>query len=464
MQKSATWNGKPRTAPATGLCRPLELLGAAVLVIITYSCTRFVLEIPRQACQCGQNSRLILPQERGGYGEDRRLVEISGHELWWPERGYGVQLNLRIYVYDVEEIEGLRELVSGRDHSIAASSCMKGQWGTQVKIHKFLMESRYRTLNKSQADFFFVPAYVKCVRMFGGLKEREVNDHFLKILKQMPYFHRSGGRDHIFVFPSGSGAHLVKDWPIFLNRSIFLTPEGDRTDKKEFSSFNTWKDIIIPGNVDTKNHFAKLAPLALSERKYVANYLGRAQGKKGRLQLLELAKQFPSELDAPELAFQGPAKLERIDYYKRLRTAKFCLAPRGESSWTLRFYEAFFVECVPVILSDEVELPYQNVLDYSEFSIKWPSSRINEELLAYLRSIPEYEIERMLARGRTVRCLFTYAPDSGGCTAMTGILWELQRKVRTFHQYHHSFWLHNASLVNQDLVKFLDWIPPFPVP
>jgi hypothetical protein len=41
-----------------------------------------------------------------------------------------------------------------------------------------------------------------------------------------------------------------------------------------------------------------------------------------------------------------------------------------------------------VILSDEVELPYQNVLDYSEFSIKWPSSRINEELLAYLRSIP----------------------------------------------------------------------------
>jgi hypothetical protein len=62
------------------------------------------------------------------------LVEISGHELWWPERGYGVQLNLRIYVYDVEEIEGLRELVSGRDHSIAASSCMKGQWGTQVSI------------------------------------------------------------------------------------------------------------------------------------------------------------------------------------------------------------------------------------------------------------------------------------------------------------------------------------------
>lgn len=72
--------------------------------------------------------------------------------------------------------------------------------------------------------------------------------------------------------------------------------QGDRTDKKGFSSFNTWKDIIIPGNVGTKNHIAKVSPLALSQRKYVANYLGRAQEKKGRLQLIELAKRFPSEV------------------------------------------------------------------------------------------------------------------------------------------------------------------------
>lgn len=42
---------------------------------------------------------------------------------------------------------------------------------------------------------------------------------------------------------------------------------------------------------------------------------------------------------------------------------------------------------MPVILSDEVELPFQNVIDYSEISIKWPSSRIGPELLEYLESI-----------------------------------------------------------------------------
>lgn len=170
--KSTTWNGKPRTSSAGALCRPVEVVGAAVLVILTCSCirltltftyrtflsvqhgrsfscnpswwvmlwlwrtsgTRFVLETPRQACECGRISRSESPLDRGGYGEERSMVEILGQEVRWPERGYGAKLSLRIYVYDVEEIEGLRELLSGRDLSIASSACVKGQWGTQVWI------------------------------------------------------------------------------------------------------------------------------------------------------------------------------------------------------------------------------------------------------------------------------------------------------------------------------------------
>ncbi|XP_068656981.1 uncharacterized protein [Aristolochia californica] len=183
---------------------------------------------------------------------------------------------------------------------------------------------------------------------------------------------------------------------------------GDRTDKRDSSAFNTWKDIIITGNVDDGmtqlygNPVVK--PLPLSKRKYLANFLGHAQGKVGRLQLVELAKQFPDKaidpnelsggqtvlapggsfllflgilfrvlgihLESPELKLSGPDKLGQSEYFQHLRNAKFCLAPRGESSWTLCFYESFFVECVPVILSDQVELPFQNVIDYTQISIK----------------------------------------------------------------------------------------------
>lgn len=358
-------------------------------------------------------------------------------------------------------------MLYGRDGKISPESCLKGQWGTQVKIHRLLLKSRFRTLKKAEADLFFVPSYVKCVRMLGGLNDKEINQIYVKVLSQMPYFRLSGGRDHIFVFPSGAGAHLFKSWATYINRSIILTPEGDRTDKRDTSAFNTWKDIIIPGNVDdsmTTNGVRLVEPLPLLKRKFLANYLGRAQGKLGRLQLIDLAKQFPDKLESPELKFSGPDKLGRTDYFLHLRNAKFCLAPRGESSWTLRFYESFFVECVPVLLSDHAELPFQNVVDYSQISIKWPSSRIGTQLLDYLESIPDKRIEEMVARGRQLRCLWVYGPDSEPCSAFSGILWELQRKTRGFHQSPETFWLHNGSIVNRDLIEFHKWKPPMPLP
>ncbi|KAL4272160.1 hypothetical protein GQ457_13G022240 [Hibiscus cannabinus] len=390
----------------------------------------------------------------------------SGH-LLWPERGYGSHLSLKIYVYDENEIDGLKHLLYGRDGSISTNACLKGQWASQVKIHRLLLESRFRTRKKEEADLFFVPAYVKCVRMMGGLNDKEINQTYVKVLSQMPYFRRSGGRDHIFVFPSGAGAHLFRSWATYINRSIILTPEGDRTDKRDVSAFSTWKDIIIPGNIDdgmTKAGPTIFQPWPLSKRRYLANYLGRAQKKVGRLKLIELAKEYPDKLECPELQFSGPNKLGRLEYFQHLGNAKFCLAPRGESSWTLRFYEAFFVECVPVILSDQVELPFQNVIDYTQISIKWPSTSIGPELLDYLASIPDEVIEQIIARGRQVRCLWVYALDSEPCSTMRALMWELQRKVRQFHQSAETFWLHNGTVVNRDFVEFANWKPPMPLP
>ncbi|KAG6509373.1 hypothetical protein ZIOFF_027360 [Zingiber officinale] len=499
----------------TVLCGRSHKIGAIVLVVATFLVTR---ALDRLSCDFPSPSSAASPA----------LFDRSSGYLSWPERSYGSRLDLKIYVYEEQEIDGLRELMRGRDGRIPPDACLKGQWGTQlaksgwleflstvsgsrwwlgaqvelcieeVKIHQLLLKSRFRTLNKEEADLFFVPSYVKCVRMMGGLSDKEINKTYVKILSQMPHFRYSGGRDHIFVFPSGAGAHLFRSWATFLNRSIILTPEvlflvlficisnrdkkdekcfslicsfvfnGDRTDKRDVTAFNTWKDIIIPGNVDdgmTKLHGPNVVqPIPLSKRNYLANFLGRAQGKVGRLQLVELAKQYPDKLESPELHLTGPNKLGRTEYFNHLRNAKFCLAPRGESSWTLRFYESFFVECVPVIISDQVELPFQNVIDYTQISIKWPSTRISTQLFEYLESIPDEVIETMIARGRQVRCLWVYTSEAEPCSAMIGIMWELQRKVRRFHQSAETFWLHNGSVVNRDLVEFHRWRTPVPLP
>ena len=54
-----------------------------------------------------------------------------------------------------------------------------------------------------------------------------------------------------------------------------------------------------PENVDdrmTKIGDTLVWPLPLSKRRYLANYLGHAQEKVGRLQLIKLAKQFPDKV------------------------------------------------------------------------------------------------------------------------------------------------------------------------
>ncbi|XP_059630564.1 probable glycosyltransferase At5g25310 [Cornus florida] len=443
-------------------CTRTHQIGALALIATTFFITRLFDQSSLASCNYSSSFNGQTRSQIGVVRFDNNEGSIS-----WPERGFGSHLSLKIYVYDELEIDGLKTLMYGRDGKISADSCIKGQWGTQVKIHRMLLHSRFRTRKKEEADLFFVPTYVKCVRMMGGLNDKEINQTYVKVLSQMPYFRLSGGRNHIFVFPSGAGAHLFRSWSTYMNRSIILTPEGDRTDKRDTSAFNTWKDIIIPGNVDDgmTTHGARLVqPLPLSKRKYLANFLGRAQGKVGRLQLVELAKQFPEKLESPELKFSGPNKLGKVEYFQHLRNAKFCLAPRGESSWTLRFYESFFVECVPVIISDHAELPFQNVIEYTQISIKWPWNRIGPQLLEYLESIPDEDIERMIAHGRQVRCLWVYAPESEPCSAFNGIMWELQRKVRQFHQSSETFWLHNGSTVNRNLVEFNQWKPPTPLP
>ncbi|KAJ0085646.1 hypothetical protein Patl1_08160 [Pistacia atlantica] len=401
----------------------------------------------------------------------KNLLRIShnGGSLSWPQRGYGSQLSLKIYIYDENEIDGLKSLLYGRDGTISADSCVKGQWGTQVKIHRLLLQSRFRTRKKEEADLFFVPAYVKCVRMMGGLNDKEINQTYVKVLSQMPYFRRSGGRDHIFVFPSGAGAHLFRSWARYINRSIILTPEGDRTDKRDTSAFNTWKDIIIPGNVDdgmTKHGPTLVQPLPLSKRKYLANYLGRAQGKAGRLQLIELANQYPDKLESPDLKFKGLRKTGKDGLFSTPAQCQVLSC----STWGVIMDTSIMgmvsseQECVPVILSDEAEFPFQNVIDYTQISIKLPSTYIGPQLLDYLASIPDEDIERMIAHGRQIRCLWVYAPESEPCSAMQGILWELQRKVRQFHLSAETFWLHNGSIVNRDLVEFTNWKLPLPLP
>ncbi|KAG5522693.1 hypothetical protein RHGRI_034735 [Rhododendron griersonianum] len=83
-----------------------------------------------------------------------------------------------------------------------------------------------------------------------------------------------------------------------------------------------------------------------------------------------------------------------------MRLSKFCLHPAGDTPSSCRLFDAVVTNCVLVIVSDQIELPYEDKLDYTQFSVffsvkealelrQFPKDR-SLEMWRQLKSIPNH--------------------------------------------------------------------------
>ena len=128
------------------------------------------------------------------------------------------------------------------------------------------------------------------------------------------------------------------------------------------------------------------------------------------------------------------------DYLERMGDAIFCLVPVGTSPWTNHLYESFFAGCIPVIISDLYEMPFQEFLDWSEFSIKWPESMADHRLYDHLISYNMVQLEDMQKRVREVECWFNYYSKDPNCSPFLGILRQLEIRKQRFPSYSGKWW------------------------
>ena len=120
--KPRIFSAHPHNTP----CTRTHQIGALVLITATFFFTRlFDQSFPPSPCNLNhdhslQNVNLHVTKSNGG------------GQLLWPEQGYGSHLSLNIYVYDENKIDGLKDLLYGRDGTVSTNACLKGQWGSQV--------------------------------------------------------------------------------------------------------------------------------------------------------------------------------------------------------------------------------------------------------------------------------------------------------------------------------------------
>lgn len=117
-----------------------------------------------------------------------------------------------------------------------------------------------------------------------------------------------------------------------------------------------------------------------------------------------------------------------------MRTSEFCLHPAGDTPTSCRLFDAIQSLCIPVIVSDNIELPFEGMVDYSEFSVFVAVSDALRPnwLVGYLRNYSDKQKDRLRKNMAKVQQIFEYEnafPGGVGPTPLGGAVNHIWKKV-----------------------------------
>jgi Exostosin family len=127
------------------------------------------------------------------------------------------------------------------------------------------------------------------------------------------------------------------------------------------------------------------------------------------------------------------------NYVERLMDSTYCLCPEGWHAWTPRPTEAVLLNCIPVILSDRVQLPFEEHIDWDQFAVRVRPDQVSE-LKKLLMAIDHAEVVRRRQAMERVWQHFVYDEQLGGIASQS-ILDRLSTR-RTRNSIHRK-WLEN---------------------
>lgn len=123
---------------------------------------------------------------------------------------------------------------------------------------------------------------------------------------------------------------------------------------------------------------------------------------------------------------------QKMSYIQHMKSSKYCVCPMGFEVNSPRIVEAIYYECVPVIIADNFVLPFNEVLEWSAFSVLVAEKDI-PRLKEILLSIP---IRKYLTMQNNVKMVQKH------------FLWNPRPiKYDLFHMILHSIWFNKLSQI-----------------
>ncbi|CAM6046645.1 unnamed protein product [Sphagnum compactum] len=346
---------------------------------------------------------------------------------------------MQIYVYDLP--------TQYNENWLADKRCSNHLFAAEVAIHRILLSSPLRTLNPDEADFFFLPVYVSC--KFSpktgfpsiGHAPRTIHAAVSLVSSVMPYWNRSKGSDHIFVATHDFGAcfhsmeHLAvaHGIPDFMQNSIILQTFGERT----WHKCQEVENIQIPPYVSPSAMSPyMLPPPQVRKRNIFAFFRGKMEihpkNYSGHLYSRGVRTAIYHRYGRNKLFYLRRQRAE--GYQEELLRSIFCLCPLGWAPWSPRIVESVVFGCVPVIIADNIALPYSHVLNWSSISLTVREADVPRlaKILLHVAATNLSAIQKNLWRAENRRALLFLEPLHTG-DATWHLLDLLSRKIGRSH-------------------------------
>ncbi|CAJ2671952.1 unnamed protein product [Trifolium pratense] len=287
-----------------------------------------------------------------------------------------------------------------------------------------------RVKNSSDADVIFVPffssltynRYSKTGPHERRSRNKVLQEKLVRYLMSQEEWKRSGGRDHLILahHPNSMLDARMKLWPATFILSDFgrYPPNIANVDKDVIAPYKH----VVASYVDDQSTF--------DSRKTLLYFQGAIYRKDGGYARQELFYLLKDEKDV-HFSFGSVQKGGVRKSTDGMRSSKFCLNIAGDTPSSNRLFDAIASHCVPVIISDQIELPYEDVLDYSEFCIfvRTRDALKKKFLIDFMRSIGKDEWTRMWNRLKEVEKFFEFQFPSKEGDAVQMIWQAVARKV-----------------------------------
>ncbi|XP_031247202.1 probable glycosyltransferase At5g03795 [Pistacia vera] len=238
---------------------------------------------------------------------------------------------------------------------------LSGKYASEGYFFQNIRESQFLTNDPNSANLFFIP--ISCHKMRGkgvssGNMTTIVTEYVESLISKYPFWNRTQGADHFFVTCHDIGVKATEGLPQLIKNSIRVVCSSQYD-----SGYIPHKDVSLPQILQP---FAlQDSNIGLKDRSILAFWAGY-RNSKVRKQLVH-KWQNDKELDIQNNHIDKKNAI--MVYRTKIYRSKFCICPRGSQVNSVRIADSIHYGCVPVILSDNYDLPFNDILDWNKFSL-----------------------------------------------------------------------------------------------